>query len=65
MKLGYVIFRVMAGYNHEMEQYIVNPSPFGFSTTTELEEAAIFDTARAAYERAAKFGLQDWQVGLR
>jgi hypothetical protein len=62
MKLGYVIFlQAPSGY----ETYIVNPSPFGFATTSDLSEAAIFDTAKAAYERATKCGLSDWKVGLR
>lgn len=66
MKLGYVIYQEIGDeYGHLFEVYIVNPSPFGFARTDVVEEALIFETARSAYERAAKCELLDWKVGLR
>ena len=63
MKLGYVIFRVTQFSKEEM--YVINPSLVTFLETEAVEDAAIFDTAREAYERAAYCGLLDWKVGLR
>lgn len=61
MKSGYVIYLSIGA----IESYIINPSPFGFKTTEDVEEATIYDTAREAYARATQCGLLDWKVGLR
>jgi hypothetical protein len=63
MKLGYVIYRISVFSCVEM--YVINPSNVTFLETENLDNAAIFDTAREAYERATYCGLLDWKVGLR